>query len=383
MLRSSKVVYYAITTYLVSPPFRFVHSLTYQTTSAFLCLANHHSSHHPDSFLSPHCSSSSAGASFSSHKNPRSLKSPYDYCSYRTTTTTAATTRTTNRTTSTNNTQRNMSNNSLDSSPTKANDEIATNIAHVKSKIQTTLQECNRSPDSVRLVAVSKTKPVEMLMEAYQAGQRHFGENYAQELMQKAEEMPNDVQWHFIGPLQSNKAGPLVKSLGLKKLVCVESVSSMKLAQKLDHAVQAWLDQHQEQQQPQQKDEKEGESGIAVLSDKEKKLGIYLQVNTSGEDTKSGVSNEKECADLAKEIVASCPNLRIDGLMTIGAPGDFSCFDVLVECRKSVADVLSVDVDSLELSMGMSGDYVEAIQRGATSVRVGSTIFGARDYAKK
>lgn len=265
------------------------------------------------------------------------------------------------------------SSSSAAAAPVEANDTIiAANIASVKSRISQTLQECNRSPDSVRLVAVSKTKPVDMLMEAYHAGQRHFGENYAQELIQKAEEMPSDIKWHFIGPLQSNKAGPLVKSLGLKKLTCVESVSTMKLAQKLDRAVQAWIEQQEEEN-----------GNVSDGENAEMKLGIYIQVNTSGEETKSGVSDEKQCADLAKEIVATCPNLRIDGLMTIGAPGDLSCFDLLVECRKSVAEVLSVDVDSLELSMGMSGDYVEAIQRGATSVRVGSTIFGARDYSKK
>jgi Predicted enzyme with a TIM-barrel fold len=280
-------------------------------------------------------------------------------------------------------TQRNMSSssdNTTKSSNEAADDSIiAANIASVKSHILETLQECNRSPDSVRLVAVSKTKPVEMLMEAYHAGQRHFGENYAQELIHKAEEMPSDIKWHFIGPLQSNKAGPLVKSLGLKKLVCVETVSTIKLALKLNHAAGVWLEQQQEQ-----KEEGQQEGDIVVLGgENEKKLGIYIQVNTSGEETKSGVSDEKECVDLAKEIAASCPNLRIDGLMTIGAPGDFSCFDLLVECRKSVAEVLSVNVDNLELSMGMSGDYVEAIQRGATSVRVGSTIFGARDYSSK
>lgn len=371
LLRNSKAVYYAITTCLISPPFRFFHVLTYPTSSTF-CLANNNNRFSPR-----------AAFTFSHLKS--------SYYGYHSTTGTIATTATQNyysfqKTTTlpspchifSSNTQRNMSDNTNSSSsaaaaPVEANDTIiAANIASVKSRISQTLQECNRSPDSVRLVAVSKTKPVEMLMEAYHAGQRHFGENYAQELIQKAEEMPSDIKWHFIGPLQSNKAGPLVKSLGLKKLTCVETVSTMKLAQKLDGAVQAWIEQQEE------------ENGIVSDGENaELKLGIYIQVNTSGEETKSGVSDEKQCAELAKEIVASCPNLRIDGLMTIGAPGDLSCFDLLVECRKSVAEVLSVDVDSLELSMGMSGDYVEAIQRGATSVRVGSTIFGARDYSKK
>lgn len=206
-------------------------------------------------------------------------------------------------------------------------------------------------------------------MNAYDAGQRYFGENYAQELMGKAEEMPDDIKWHFIGPLQSNKAAPLVKSLGLKKLSCVETVDTIKLAKKLNNAAESWKGEQEEQE-----GEGEGEHD---------KLGIYIQVNTSGEDSKSGVTDGKQCAELVKEITDSCPHLRVDGLMTIGAPGDYSCFDALAECRKDVAEVLGVDVDSLALSMGMSGDYTEAIKRGATSIRVGSTIFGARDYSNK
>jgi len=372
MLPKSKTVYYyAITTCLISP-IRSIDCFAHQLPNAirnFSSIAI---------IRNPPCA-------FSLH-----VKSPYPIYGARTRTTRIASTSFSNRSSTTcnhispnsrlhlhlgtfsssNTTQRNMS------SDSPHEDDIATNISNVQSRILQTLQDCNRPSESVRLVAVSKTKPVELLMEAYNAGQRHFGENYAQELIQKADEMPSDIKWHFIGPLQSNKAGPLVKSLGLKKLVCVETVSTMKLAQKLDHAVRAWIEQQQQQQQ--------GEESESILNGQEEpKLGIYIQVNTSGEDTKSGVSDEKECAALAKEIAESCPNLRIDGLMTIGAPGDLSCFDLLVECRKSVAEILSVDVDSLELSMGMSGDYVEAIQRGATSVRVGSTIFGARDYSNK
>jgi len=223
----------------------------------------------------------------------------------------------------------------------------------------------------VRLVAVSKTKPVELLMEVYEAGQRHFGENYAQELMTKAETMPSDIQWRFIGPLQSNKAAPLVKSLGLQKLACIESVSTLKLANKLHNAVTSLL-------ASQSDDEND------TAEERRTTLGIYIQVNTSGEESKSGINGADQAAALAAEIRTSCPNLTIQGLMTIGAPGDYSCFDALVECRSKVAEVLGVDAEKdLELSMGMSGDFEEAIARGATSVRVGSTIFGARDYTKK
>jgi len=268
------------------------------------------------------------------------------------------------------NSQRSMSSSSStaeENSPSAL--DIAANISDVQSRIAQTILEHNRPENSVRLIAVSKTKPIELLQNAYDSGQTYFGENYAQELMSKAEEMPSDIKWHFIGPLQSNKAAPLVKSLGLKKLACVETVHTMKLAMKLNNAVHSLKDQ--------------GGDDLK-LTDNEDKLVIYIQLNTSGEESKSGVTaGGKDCADLVKEIIDSCPHLRVDGLMTIGAPGDYSCFDSLAECRKDIAEVLDVDVDSLDLSMGMSGDYSEAIKRGATSVRVGSTIFGARDYSNK
>lgn len=249
----------------------------------------------------------------------------------------------------------------------KISSDIAANIQDVKSRIKEVLLQSNFPDDSVCLIAVSKTKPTSHVMAAYNAGQRYFGENYVQELLTKAEEMPDDCKWHFIGPLQSNKASRLVKSLGLQKLACVETVSSMSLANKLSNAVKALKD----------------ESCQGEDDNKCSKLGIYIQVNTSGEDTKSGVTNIPETVQLVREISNSdCINhLSVNGLMTIGAPGDFSCFDMLVECRKAVAEELGVDVSSLALSMGMSGDFEEAIKRGATSVRVGSTIFGARDYS--
>jgi pyridoxal phosphate enzyme (YggS family) len=178
--------------------------------------------------------------------------------------------------------------------------------------------------------------------------------------MTKSSEMPDDVAWHFIGPLQSNKAAPLVKTVGLNKLACVETVSTLKLAVKLNRAVDAW------------NEESTGEP---------KKLGIYIQVNTSGEDTKSGIAPGSEVCDLVKKISNECPSLSIDGLMTIGAPDDDSCFDILAGCRDEVAKVLGREPKDLELSMGMSGDFQVAIAKGATSIRVGSTIFGERDYS--
>jgi len=248
---------------------------------------------------------------------------------------------------------------STTSSDADAKVDIASNIASVRQRLEDAISSNDRLAGSVKLVAVSKTKPLELLQAAYESGQRYFGENYAQELMAKSKEMPDDVSWHFIGPLQSNKAAALVKTVGLDKLACIETVSTLKLAAKLNRAVDTLNEDAEEK----------------------KKLGIYIQVNTSGEESKSGLSPDGEVADLVKQISEECPGLSIDGLMTIGAPGDYSCFDTLVKCRDEVAPLLGREPDELELSMGMSGDFEIAVAKGATSVRVGSTIFGQRDYS--
>ena len=238
--------------------------------------------------------------------------------------------------------------------------QVALNLDTVLKNIQAACEESGRNVNDVRLVAVSKTKPTALLMDAYHAGQRHFGENYVQELVGKAEELPNDIHWHFIGPLQSNKANLLVKSvLPNAASLTVETVSTLKLANKLNHAMEAISEDD---------------------DDDDTKLSIFIQVNTSGEDTKSGVEPSGAVA-LCREIVEHCPRLDIRGLMTIGAPGDLECFGILNQCREQVMEAL--DVPSLELSMGMSGDYEQAIAKGATNVRVGSTIFGERDYSDK
>jgi pyridoxal phosphate enzyme (YggS family) len=205
---------------------------------------------------------------------------------------------------------------------------------------------------AVRLVAVSKTKPSSNIMALYEKGHRDFGENYVQELIEKASELPKDIKWHFIGHLQSGKAKNLVRDVS--SLYCVETVDSEKIASKLNSAVE------QIPREP---------------------LNVYVQVCTSNEDTKSGVA-PIEAKNLCEYILRECPHLRLKGLMTIGAPDDFSCFDTLAQCRRDISEMLSIPLESLDLSMGMSADYVEAILRGSTSVRVGSTIFGARNYNK-
>ncbi|KAG1653530.1 hypothetical protein FOA52_006084 [Chlamydomonas sp. UWO 241] len=212
-------------------------------------------------------------------------------------------------------------------------------------------------PEQTRLVAVSKTKPNEAIEECYEAGHRCFGENYVQELLDKAPALPKDIQWHFIGHLQSNKVKAIVE--GVLNLAMVETVDSAKLADKIDKAVAA--------------------------AGRTSPLSVMVQVNTSGEESKNGVE-PGDVVPLARHIATQCKNLRLAGLMTIGMP-DYTSrpenFVCLATCRSEVAADLGVPVESLELSMGMSGDFEQAVEMGSTNVRVGSTIFGARDYSKK
>jgi pyridoxal phosphate enzyme (YggS family) len=212
--------------------------------------------------------------------------------------------------------------------------------------------------DCARLVAVSKTKPVDLCQAVFDAGHRHFGENYVQEFVDKAPLLPKDIKWHFIGHLQSNKCKKLVSAV--PNLFMVETVDGAKLARKLNAAAAA-----------------------AGRDD----LRILVQVNTTGEAAKSGVTPE-ECAKLARFVVDECSNLRFAGLMTIGAYGDTSpkYFEALRKCKEDVIvaigdqAVKAMPDGMFELSMGMSGDYPLAIERGSTNVRVGSSIFGARNY---
>lgn len=239
---------------------------------------------------------------------------------------------------------------------------VAEQLAKVQAAVSAAAAERSAAlkaePRPVRLVAVSKTKPVEALKEAYDAGHRHFGENYVQELVDKAPVMPPDVQWHFIGHLQGNKVSTLVK--GCPGLACLETIDSEKLARTLDKAWSA--------------------------SYPERKLRVMVQVNSSGEETKNGV-DAKDVAGICTVIARECEGLELAGLMTIGAPDYSGCrtedFETLKRCRDEVASVLSLDAESLEMSMGMSSDYETATREGSTSVRVGSSIFGARHYPAK
>ncbi|KAK1297498.1 hypothetical protein QJS10_CPB15g02038 [Acorus calamus] len=231
-----------------------------------------------------------------------------------------------------------------------------TALRSVMQRVHAAAERSARPAESVRVVAVSKTKPASLIRQVYDAGHRCFGENYVQELVDKAPQLPEDIEWHFIGHLQSNKVKTILSSV--PNLDMVESVDNEKLANLLDRTV----------------------ANIG-----RKPLKVLVQVNTSGEESKNGVE-PSECVGLAKHVKLSCPNLEFSGLMTIGML-DYSStpenFKTLANCRAEVCNVLGITEEQCELSMGMSGDFEKAIEMGSTNVRIGSTIFGPREYPKK
>eukprot|EP00753_Platysulcus_tardus_P007338 PLAT15142.2.p1 GENE.PLAT15142.2~~PLAT15142.2.p1 ORF type:complete len:261 (+),score=107.81 PLAT15142.2:10-792(+) len=233
---------------------------------------------------------------------------------------------------------------------------IATALNAVRGRVAAAAAAAGREATPT-LVAVSKTKPVSALEEAYAAGQRVFGENYIVELVEKAETMADDIAWHYIGRIQRNKCKLLA---GIPNLAMVETVASVRAADALNKAVAA--------------------AGDRV--DRPDGLAIMVQVNTSGEASKDGVAPDDTLA-LVSHVVSDCDALRFTGLMTIGLSGDTSCFDRLADCRTLVCEALDLEEAAVGLSMGMSADFELAIAHGATNVRVGSTIFGKRDYSKK
>ena len=229
-------------------------------------------------------------------------------------------------------------------------------LLNVIERVRVACVEAGRDPGSVRLIAVSKTKEDALIEACFQKGQLYFGENYVQELVEKAGRLPQEIRWHFIGVLQNQKkARELVK---LKNLHMIETVHSLKAASELDKAM---------------------DSSIRRCVSP---LPILVQVNTSREQSKSGVVPE-ECLKLVDDIVRSCAHLKFSGLMTIGNPnpdpGDQNCdFKTLAALRSAIYSEFPLYKDNLELSMGMSLDFPQAIKYGSTSVRVGSEIFGER-----
>ncbi|KAL6243895.1 hypothetical protein RBB50_009329 [Rhinocladiella similis] len=248
---------------------------------------------------------------------------------------------------------------------------LVSNLEHTTSRISSAAgSRALPPPCPPRLVAVSKLKPASDILALHSppTSHEHFGENYVQELLEKSRLLPRSIKWHFIGGLQSNKAMQLARDI--PNLWAVESVDSEKKATLLD----------------------KGRGSQTSTSTATEPLRVFIQVNTSGEDSKSGVPpRSEELNALAKHVIHNCPHLRLQGLMTIGAIArskattpeteneDFVC---LRETRDALATELGVGPEELELSMGMSEDFEGAIRQGSSEVRIGSTIFGERPAKK-
>lgn len=227
---------------------------------------------------------------------------------------------------------------------------IQENIKKIKSNIEKAALSVGRDPGEVTLIAVSKTKPVSMIEEAYACGCRDFGENKVQELCDKYEVLPKDIRWHLIGHLQRNKVKYVVD-----KAYLIHSVDSLRLAEEIQKEAQ--------------------KKGVDV--------NILIEVNVAAEESKFGVSVE-EVENLVREA-AKLPNVHIKGLMTIAPivenPEDNSVY--FTDLKQLSVDIMEKNIDNVSmdiLSMGMTGDYVQSVKDGATYIRVGTGIFGEREY---
>ncbi len=225
---------------------------------------------------------------------------------------------------------------------------IRDHLNEVRENIQKACEKAGRSPQEVTLIAVSKTKPLFMLEEAYEAGARDFGENKVQEILEKHPKMPEDARFHMIGHLQRNK----VKQV-LPHAVLIHSVDSYRLAEQISQEA--------------------GKLGITAK--------ILLEVNVAKEESKFGMMPE-DVEQMAGQI-AALPHLQIEGLMTIAPfvddpeknrPVFRKLYQLSVDIKKKNIDNVNMGV----LSMGMTGDYQVAVEEGSTMIRVGTGIFGAR-----
>ncbi len=229
---------------------------------------------------------------------------------------------------------------------------VQDNYLNVKKEIDSLCEDNNIASDKVTLIAVSKTKPISDIEKVYAAGCRDFGENKAQEMMQKYEELPKDIRWHFIGTLQKNKVKYVVGRAFL-----IHSVDSYELA--------------------------------CEIQKRSEKLGVHtnilIEVNVAKEETKQGITEYNELMELVRKV-SLLENVHIQGLMTIApiceTPSENAIYfqqlkDLSVDIKQKNIDNVCMDI----LSMGMSSDYEAAILEGATYVRVGTSIFGERDYS--
>ena len=228
---------------------------------------------------------------------------------------------------------------------------ICENIKKIQARIQDAAEGSGRNPEEIRLVAVSKRMPVEAIVEANQCGQVIFGENYPQEAKEKIPRLDPSLRWHFIGHLQSNKARIVAELFQV-----VETVDRLKIGKALDNYARKL----------------------------NKTLDVLIQVNVGREPQKSGILPEKTEELLA--LLQPLRNLKVCGLMTMppygrepeaSRPWFRELRQLSLQCA---AKGLFNNTNSVELSMGMSGDYSVAIEEGATLIRVGTAIFGARQY---
>ena len=227
---------------------------------------------------------------------------------------------------------------------------IKDNIELVKKNIKEACERSGRDVAGANLIAVSKTKPIEMLKEAYEAGCRDFGENKVQEILDKYEDMPADTRFHMIGHLQRNKVKYIVD-----KVYLIHSVDSLRLAEEI--------------------------SKEALK--KNVKVNILVEVNVAKEESKFGTTVEETISLVEK--IAALPGIFVKGLMTIAPYVENSEENrqYFVSLRQLSVDIKNKNIDNVSmdiLSMGMTGDYVVAVEEGATYVRVGTGIFGERDY---
>lgn len=225
------------------------------------------------------------------------------------------------------------------------------NYLEVQDKIKKACERSSRNPEEVTLIAVSKTKPNEMIQELYDHGVRAFGENKVQEMDAKEAALPKDIEWHLIGHLQRNKVKYIID-----KATLIHSVDSYRLAETIN----------------------------AEAIKKNVIANILIEVNVAQEESKFGLSME-EVLPLIEQISATCPNIRIRGLMTIApfVENPEENRPIFENLRKLSVDIDGKNINNVSvdiLSMGMSNDFEVAVEEGATHVRVGTSIFGARNY---
>lgn len=229
---------------------------------------------------------------------------------------------------------------------------ITENLEQVKKNIRDACLAAGRDPGEVTLIAVSKTKPTELLQEAYDAGARDFGENKVQEIMDKYPQLPADIRWHMIGHLQRNKVKYIVD-----KAAMIHSVDSFRLAQTIEQEA----------------------------AKHEVQVSILLEVNVAEEESKFGLKMDEVLPLI--ERIAEFPHIKVCGLMTI-APFVENAEENRMffrQLKKLSVDIEAKNINNVSmsvLSMGMTGDYQVAVQEGATMVRVGTGIFGERNYVR-